>query len=296
MKKVLSNKWHIMVFVLPTVLFFTCIVIIPIAMSAFYSMLAWTTKTKPTLDYFVGFRNYVEMFTSKRSVFPDAVAHSLLYAACSVFLQLPFSLLLALLLARGVKGEGFYRNVYFIPVIISSVVIGQLWRKIYNNDYGLLNMFLRSIGAPTPKGGWLANKDTRLWATFVPVLWQFVGYHMLLMYGALKSISKDILEAAYVDGASGPRMALSIQIPLIKPMLKVCLSFSLIGSFKLFDMVKILTDGNRGTEVPATTMYREIFTVHHYGVGSAMAMFIVAECLVFTLLLNLIFKEQDQLR
>ena len=211
-------------------------------------------------------------------------------------MQLPFSLLLALLLARGVKGEGFYRNVYFIPVIISSVVIGQLWRKIYNNDYGLLNMFLRSIGAPTPKGGWLANKDTRLWATFVPVLWQFVGYHMLLMYGALKSISRDILEAAYVDGASGPRMAFSIQIPLIKPMLKVCLSFSLIGSFKLFDMVKILTDGNRGTEVPATTMYREIFTVHHYGVGSAMAMFIVAECLVFTLLLNLIFKEQDQLR
>ena len=64
MKKVLSNKWHIMVFVLPTVLFFTCIVIIPIAMSAFYSMLDWTTKTKPTLDYFVGFRNYVEMFTS----------------------------------------------------------------------------------------------------------------------------------------------------------------------------------------------------------------------------------------
>ncbi len=296
MKKVLSNKWHIMVFVLPTVLFFTCIVIIPIAMSAFYSMLDWTTKTKPTLDYFVGFRNYVEMFTSKRSVFPDAVAHSLLYAACSVFLQLPFSLLLALLLARGVKGEGFYRNVYFIPVIISSVVIGQLWRKIYNNDYGLLNMFLRSIGAPTPKGGWLANKETRLWATFVPVLWQFVGYHMLLMYGALKSISRDILEAAYVDGASGPRMAFSIQIPLIKPMLKVCLSFSLIGSFKLFDMVKILTDGNRGTEVPATTMYREIFTVHHYGGGSAMAMFIVAECLVFTLLLNLIFKEQDQLR
>ena len=252
MKNVLSNKWHIMVFVLPTVLFFTCIVIIPIAMSAFYSMLDWTTKTKPTFDYFVGFSNYVEMFTSKRSVFPDAVAHSLLYAGCSVFLQLPFSLLLALLLARGVKGEGFYRNVYFIPVIISSVVIGQLWRKIYNNDYGLLNLALQHMGLPTPKGGWLANKDTRLWATFVPVLWQYVGYHMLLMYGAL-------------------------------------------GSFKLFDMVKILTDGNRGTEVPATTMYREIFTVHHYGVGSAMAMFIVAECLIFTLLLNLIFKEQNQL-
>ena len=295
MRRILSNKWYIMVFVLPTVLFFTCIVIIPIVMSAYYSMLDWTSKTKATMEYFVGFRNYVEMFTDKRSVFSNAVIHSLLYAGASVFIQLPFSLLLALILARGVKGESFYRNVYFIPVIISSVVIGQLWRKIYNNDYGLLNMFLRSIGAPTPKGGWLANKETRLWATFVPVLWQYVGYHMLLMYGALKSISPDIIEAATVDGARGPRMAFGIQIPLIRPMLKVCLSFSLIGSFKLFDMVKILTDGNLGTEVPATTMYREIFSKKHFGVGSAMAMFIVAECLVFTLLLNVVFRERDAL-
>ena len=293
MKRVLSNKWHILAFVLPTVLFFTFIVIVPIAMSAYYSLLDWTTKTKATLEYFVGFRNYIEMFTSKRSVFPSAVVHSLLYAGASVFIQLPFSLLLALLLAKGIKAESFYRNVFFIPVIISSVVIGQLWRKIYNNDYGLLNLALQRLGMPTPKGGWLANKDTRLWATFVPVLWQYVGYHMLLMYGALKSISPDIIEAATMDGATGSRMAFSVQIPLIKPMLKVCLSFSLIGSFKLFDMVKILTDGNRGTEVPATTMYREIFTSHHFGVGSAMAMFIVAECLVFTLLLNLIFREQN---
>ena len=150
MKRFLSNKWHIAVFVLPTVLFFTFFVIVPIALSAFYSTLNWTTKTKPTLEYFVGFKNYIEMFTSKGSSFPRAVGHSLLYAAASVFLQLPLSLFLALLLSKGVKGEGFYRNLYFIPVILSSVVVGQLWRKIYNNDYGLLNLFLRFLGAETP--------------------------------------------------------------------------------------------------------------------------------------------------
>ena len=293
MKSVLSNKWHIMVFVLPTVLFFTFIVMVPIAMSGYYSTFDWTSKTSASPEYFVGFQNYIDMFTAKSSRFPDAFRHSMLYAGASVFLQLPFSLLLALILARGVKGEGMYRNVYFIPVIISSVVVGQLWRKIYNNDYGLLNLLLQSLGVATPKGGWLANKDTMLWATFVPMLWQYVGYHMLLMYGALKSISPDILEAATMDGATGPKLAFRIQIPLIKPMLKVCLTFSLIGSFKLFDMVKILTDGNVGTEVPATTMYREMFKLHHYGLGSAMAIFIVAECLVFTGLLNLVFRERD---
>ncbi len=293
MKKVLSNKWHIMVFVLPTVLFFTYFVMIPIVMSAFYSTLNWTSKTDSTFEYFVGFKNYIDMF-GPRFRFTQAAKNSLLYAGASVFIQLPFSLLLALLLARAPKGESFYRNVYFIPVIISSVVIGQLWRKIYNNDYGLLNLLLEQFGLQGPKGGWLANKQTRLWATFIPVLWQYVGYHMLLMYGALKSISPDILEAATVDGASGPRMAFQIQIPLIKPMLKVCLSFSLIGSFKLFDMVKILTDGNIGTEVPATTMYRTIFKQSQFGTGSAMAMFIVAECLLCTLLLNFIFRERKE--
>ncbi len=297
MKRVLSNKWSILIFVLPTVLFFTCIVMIPIIMSIFYSTLDWTPKTQPTLDYFIGIRNYIDMFTEKRATFPPAVAHSLIYAAVSVLIQLPFSLFIALLLSRNVKGESLYRNLYFIPVIISSVVVGQLWMKIYNNDYGPLNMLLRLLNIPTPKNGWLATKDTKMWAVFIPSLWQYVGYHMLLMYGALRSISPDIIEAATVDGATGARLALRIQIPLIKPMLKVCLSFSLIGSFKLFDTPYILLGfSTKNAELPAVSMYFEMFKNHRYGVGSAEAMFIVAECLAFTLLLNVLFREGKEKR
>lgn len=293
MKRVLSNKWSIMVFVLPTVLFFTCIVILPIITSVYYSMLDWTPKTKPTLEYFVGIQNYITMFTEKRATFPDAALHSLIYAAVSVFVQLPFSLFIALILSHGVKGENLYRNIFFIPVIISSVVVGQLWMKIYNNDYGPLNMLLRLFNLPTPKSGWLATKETKLWAVFIPNLWQYVGYHMLLMYGALRSISSDIIEAATVDGATGARLALKIQIPLIKPMLKVCLSFSLIGSFKLFDTPYILLGSSmKNAELPAVNMYFEMFKNHRYGVGSAEAMFIVVECLVFTVLLNILFREE----
>ncbi len=293
MKRVLSNKWSIMVFVLPTVLFFTGIVIIPIIMSVFYSTLDWTPQTAPSFEYFVGFQNYITMFTEKRATFPAAVEHSMLYAAASVFIQLPLSLIIALILARGVKGESLYRNLFFIPVIISSVVVGQLWMKIYNNDYGPLNMVLRLFNIPTPKNGWLATRTTKLWAVFIPSLWQYVGYHMLLMYGALRSISPDITEAAIVDGATGAKLALKIQVPLIKPMLKVCLSFSLIGSFKLFDTPYILLGlAAKNAELPAVTMYFEMFRNHRYGIGSAEAIFIVAECLVFTVLLNIIFREE----
>lgn len=299
MKKVLSNKWHIMVFVLPTLLFFTGIVVIPILMSVFYSVVDWSTETHvmPSIENFVGLQNYLDLFASKRPDFLRAVTNSLLYAGVSVFVQLPFSLLLALILSRGVRGENLYRNVFFIPVIISSVVISMLWLRIYDDKYGILNLLLRTfhLDSLIPAKGWIGDKATKLWAVFIPNLWQFVGYHMLLMYGALRSIPSDIVEAATVDGAGPVTMACRIQIPLIKPMLKVCLSFSLIGSFKLFDTPYLMLGrSTTNAELPAVTMYQLSFLQHKYSIGSANAMFIVAECLLFTVLLNLLFRESDE--
>ena len=292
MKRVFSNKWSIAVFVLPTVLFFTYIVIVPIFKSFYYSLLSEIPAKVGDQSKFVWFENYIKMFTpGRRNDFPGAVLNSLTYAGLSIFIQLPFSLLIALLLAHGVKGESLYRNAFFIPVVISSVVISLLWQRIYKDlvpaVYEIFNLTL-------PKNGFLANKDTKLMAVFIPSMWQYVGYHMLLMYGALKSIPTDVIEAATVDGASAPRMALRIQIPMIKPMLKVCLSFSLIGSFKLFDTPWILLERSN-KQLPALSMYVEMFSNHKYSYASAQAMFIVLECLVFTMLLNVLFKERDDL-
>ncbi|MBQ9856767.1 MAG: sugar ABC transporter permease, partial [Clostridia bacterium] len=196
MKRVLSNKWSIMVFVLPTVLFFTYIVIVPIFKSFWYSLLSEIPAKVGDKSEFVWFENYIKMFTpGRRNDFPGAVLNSLMYAGLSVFIQLPFSLLIALILANGIKGESMYRNVFFIPVVISSVVISLLWQRIYKD---LVPAIYQLLNLATPKNGFLANKDTKLMAVFIPSLWQFEGYHMLLMYGALKSIPTDIIEAATV--------------------------------------------------------------------------------------------------
>lgn len=290
MKRVLSNKWNILVFVLPTVLFFTYIVIVPIFKSFYYSLLSEIPAKVGDQSEFVWFENYIKMFTpGRRNDFPGAVLNSLKYAGLSIFVQLPFSLLIALILVKGIKGESLYRNLYFIPVVISSVVISLLWERIYKD---LVPAIYEGLGVALPKNGILANKDTKIMAVFIPGLWQYVGYHMLLMYGALKSIPTDIIEAATVDGANSARMALQIQIPMIKPMLKVCLSFSLIGSFKLFDTPWILLERSN-KQLPALSMYVEMFSNHKYSYASAQAMFIVFECLVFTVLLNILFKERN---
>ena len=291
MDKVLSDKRAICLFIIPSLLLFSFIIIAPIIISVQYSTLDWDGMSKGT---FVGFDNYYNLFFGVRSKFPQAVTNSLLFAAVSIFIQLPFSLLLALVISNGVKFENFYRCVYFIPVIISTVVIGQLWMKIYHPDYGLLNMLLRGLGLDGWTRSWLGTKETALMACFVPILWQYIGYHMLLYYGALKSISPDIYEAARIDGASGVRTAFSISIPLIKPMIKTSATFSLIGSLKVFDLIFVLTNGGpaSATEVPSTLMYKTIFRKLHYGEGSTMAIFIILECIVMSVLLQRLFKTE----
>lgn len=289
MDKLLRDKKAIFLFVFPALLVFVVAVILPICFSAYYSLLKWDGIGKGNL---VGLKNYFDLFVNNTDGFTKAIKNSFILAVLSVFIQLPLSLLLALVLSRGVKGENFFRTTYFIPVIISTVVIGQLWMKIYNPNYGMLNMLLKKIGLPFLAQPWLASTKTALAAAFIPIVWQYVGYHMLLMYAAIKSISTDIYEAAKIDGASEVQMASRITIPLIKPILQVCVVFAVTGSFKAFDLIYILTNGGplHSSEVPSTLMYNTIFDKYMYGYGSSMSIFIIVECLVFTLIIRKLFE------
>lgn len=290
MQKLLGDKKAIFLFVFPTFVVFTVIIILPIFFSGYYSLLNWDGFTN---SKFIGLQNYVDLFSNKSDGFTKGIKNSIILAVVSVGIQLPLSLLLALILSRGVKLEKFYRTVYFIPVIISTVVIGQLWMKIYHPNYGLLNILLNKWGLGALTTEWLGNTHTALGAVFVALLWQYVGYHMLLMYASAKSISTDIYEAAKIDGANEIRMATRITIPLMKPILKVCVVFSVIGSFKTFDLIYVLTNGGplHATDVPTTIMYTSIFAKYQYGYGSAMAIFIIVECLVATVLIQRAFGK-----
>ncbi|NLD50563.1 MAG: sugar ABC transporter permease [Clostridiaceae bacterium] len=292
MDRVLSDKKAIIIFVLPAFLLFAAIVIAPIFLSGYYSLLKWDGIGKGT---FIGVQNYIDLFVNSSEGFGKSVLNSIILALLSVFVQLPLALILALVLSSGVKGENFYRTVFFIPVIISTVVIGQLWMKVYNPSYGLLNTFLRGIRLESLQMPWLGDVRTSLLASFVPIVWQYIGYHMLLMYASIKTIPDEIYEAARIDGASPFKMAMKITIPLIRPILKVCVIFAIIGSLKVFDLVYILTNGGpvHSSEVPSTLMYNTIFHRYMYGSGSAMAVFIVIECLVFTVLVQKFFKVEE---
>lgn len=294
MSKVKNNKLAVFVFILPASLLFISIIILPIFMSGYYSMLDWDGIRE---GVFIGIDNYIKLFTSPTVKFTDSLIHVLLYAFISVFFQLPFSFLLAAILAKGVKGERFFLSVFFFPVLMSTTVIGQLWLKIYNPDYGVLNVFLRSIGLDEWCRTWLGDQNTVLAAVFVPMLWQYVGYHMLLMYAGIKSIPPQFSEAAKIDGANYRQIISKIIIPQLKPVLRMCVIFSVVGSLKSFDLIYILTKGGpaHASEVPSTLMVNMIFDRNRYGFGSAIAMFIIFLCFFFAVLIRKFFKVEEEL-
>lgn len=290
MEKIWGDKKAVAFFLFPSFIILCFIIIIPIGMSIYYSLLDWNGFGK---GIFIGWNNYIKLY--KDPAFIISIKNSLIFAFTSVIIQLPISLLLALIISKGVKFERFFVTVYFIPVIISTVVIGQLWMKIYHPEYGLLNTFLGTVGLGGLKREWLGSKDTALLSSVVPVLWQYIGYHMLLMYAGIKSISGDVFEAAKIDGASWAQTSLLVTIPMLKPILQVCITFAVIGSLKVFDLVYVLTRGGpaHASEVTSTLMVKTIFNGNQYGYGSAMAVFVIVECFVLYLLIGKLFKSDE---
>lgn len=292
MEKVRRNKIAICIFMLPAVVLFAMIIIIPICMSSYYSVLDWNGITK---GIFVGLDNFRELFTSKSAGFSKTLMNAMLLAVLSTFIQLPISLFFAITLGKGVKGEKFFVAVFFIPVLISTTVIGQLWLKIYNPDYGIVNAGLRFLGLDNLTNVWLGDQDTALFAVFIPILWQYVGYHMLLMYAGVKSISPELREAAKIDGATEWGIARHVTIPLLKPIIRICVIFAVTGSLKAFDLIYVLTNGGpaHASEVPSTLMVSMIFGRNRYGFGSAIAILIIFLCFFFAILIRKLFRTEE---
>ena len=285
----------IFLFLLPALLLFVGMLIAPIIMSIYYSLFNWNglRALNPSND-FVGLKNYATLF-NERIQFGNALKNAFILAGLSVFLQLPFSLALALALGKKIKGERAFLSIYFLPVLISTVVIGQLWLKIYNPEYGILNTFLRALGYDGENIRWLGDQSIALGSVFVPTLWQYVGYHMLLLYAGVKGVSPELREAAKLDGCTDWQVNWNVVIPTIKPIIKVSVIFAVTGSLKSFDLIYVLTNGGpmKATEVPSIIMINQLFKANQYGIGSAIAVLLIILCFFFAILIGFIFKERD---
>lgn len=285
----------IFLFLLPALLLFFGILVAPIISSVYNSLYQYEGFSGDKT--FVGIQNYVDLFENKAVYdFGTALKNAFILAALSVFIQLPLSLGLALMLGKGIKGERFYLSVYFMPVLISAVVIGALWSKIYNPTYGILHYFMEKLGIANlmPATGFVGDPDTALIAVFIPTIWQYVGYHMLLMYAGVKSVSPELREAAMLDGATDGQVDRYIVIPSIKQIIKVSVIFAITGSLKSYDLIKVFAGSNYNVpyNVPSLMLVRNVLGGHG-GIGSAIAVMMIILCFAFAIIINQIFKERD---
>ena len=298
MKRKSQNR-TIFLFLLPALILFVGLLIAPIVMSLYYSFFKWNGMSAER--EFIGFSNYIQIFKDPIINVGSALVNAFVLAFLSVFIQLPFSLALALVLGKKIRGERAFLSIYFLPVLISTVVIGQLWLKIYNPDYGIINSALRGLGLLGEKDFilWLGDTESKalvLGSVFVPTLWQYVGYHMLLLYAGVKGISPELREAAKLDGATDWQVNRYVVIPGIKSILKVSVIFAVTGSLKSYDLIYILTNGGpqHATEVPSTVMIKQLFQSNRYGVGSAIAVLLILLCFLFAIIIGAAFKERDE--
>ncbi|MNP07127.1 Lactose transport system permease protein LacF [compost metagenome] len=188
-----------------------------------------------------------------------------------------------MVLAARIKGANLFRKIYLIPMLLSSVAIAQLWLRIYHPTNGIVNSLLVSIGFANPPA-WLAEPTLVLFALFIPILWQYAGFYILIYYAALKNIPTSLEEAAKIDGASALQIAWKIKLPLAMEVIKVTIVLAVVGSLKYFDLIFVMTDGgpNGSSEVMASYMYHQAFRAYDFGYGSAIGFFLLVICLVIT--------------
>jgi raffinose/stachyose/melibiose transport system permease protein len=291
MKNVMSNKFVITLYTLPALLLILVLIYIPITLSGYYGLMDWDGIGEMK---FIGLENYITLVQDK--VFWTSTWHSFqlaIFSAASLLLYLGISLVLA----SKIKGSDLLRKIYLIPMLLSSVAIAQLWMKIFDPNNGMANRLLEIFGVEnTPL--WLADPEIALYSIFIPVIWQYAGFYILIYYAALKNVPDEVIEAAKIDGANALQIAFRIKLPLISGIFKVTIMLAVVGSLKYFDLIYVMTGGgpNGASEVIASYMYKEAFKLNNFGYGSALGFGLLVICLVMTWLTSKLTKSNDDVQ
>ena len=289
MRSVLGNKKSIAVFVLPAFIIYAIFVLFPIGYNIYMSLFDTDLMSKPT---FVGLKNYTSLFTD--GTFTHALNNNILMVIGSLIAHMPLAMFFANAIFKKIRGSKFFQTVFFLPCVICGVAVGLTWTFVYNGNYGLLNAFLKAIGFGGMQQVWLSNKKLALICIIVVVMWQYVGYHMVIQLAAMRNIDASFYEAAEIDGATSWQQFKSITFPLIKPILKIDAVLIITGSLKYYDLVAVMTSGgpNHATEVMSTYMYYEAFNVLKYGYACAIGVILMVLCVCSVGLSNLAFRTE----
>ncbi|MEY8533641.1 sugar ABC transporter permease [Blautia pseudococcoides] len=259
------NRWGI-VFILPQLISLVCLGIIPIVIAFVLSFFDWNGFSSPV---FTGLQNFKEVFTDPDTAM--AIKNTLLYSAIYVPCSIVLSLGLAMLLNKA-WGKMFYRAVFFLPQIVTSVGIAVVWSWIYQPQFGILNMILKFFGIQGKE--WLRDPSTAMGAVIVMSIWWGLGYNIVLFLAGLQNVPRTYVEAAKIDGANERQVFSNITVPLISPTTLLVTITTMINAFQVFDQMFLLTSGGpaKKTYTMAIHIYQTAFKSYELGKASTAAL------------------------
>ena len=265
----------IVVFLVPAVFFLVVFLLYPLISSFQLSLLDWNGLG--TGERFVGMANWLRLAQDR--LFWKALGNNLELAFFSVLFQMPIALLLAVVLDEASKGSRILKILYFLPLLMSSVALGVVFKNIYDPNFGPINGFLTAIHLDAFVRDWLGDPRLALGSVIAVVCWQNIPFYMVLFLAGLSSFPRELGEAARLDGASETTIFWRIKLPHLQGTVRTAVMLAVVGSMRYFDLIFIMTDGgpDGASELMATYMFRTVFSSFQLGYGStvALAMFLI---------------------
>lgn len=291
MRSVLGNRLTIGWLLLPSIILYTVSVIAPIIWSGYYSLFDWSGFGEQT---FIGFGNFAMMIGDAELW--GAVGNTLVFTLWQIVLQVGGGLALAVLLSRLPIFQRAFQTMYYLPVIISTVALAQMFKKIFAvTPTGLVNQVLSQFNPAWEHFEWLSSVDRALGMVIATVGYKDIPIYMLIFFAALLTVPREFEEAASIDGASAWQTFWRIKIPHLRPAIAANVVLVLNSSLREYDVPRLLTGGGplQASETQALYMYKQAFTSMRYGYGSAIAVFIVIQALVFAVVVRRLLRERE---
>ena len=276
MQKRLSfmRKWSPILFVVPALVFYLVFVIYPALNTIWLSLCEWNGVGVNKV--FVGLDNYKTLV--RDPLVWLALRNNVIWILVTIFMPTVLALLLAVALTTPrLKGVTFFRVTLFMPSILSMVVVAIVWKWIFNQSFGTLNALLKTIGLSSLRTSWLGNPKTALGSLLGAGSWTHYGFCMVIFLAALQGMDETYIEAAMIDGANAFQRFVFVKVPLLRNTITLVVLNSMIGSFKVFDIIWTSTQGGpyHSSEVISTYLYTQAFMMNKTGIGAAAAIFLM---------------------
>jgi raffinose/stachyose/melibiose transport system permease protein len=284
-----KNKMAFIVYVLPVLVFITLVVYIPFIMSMCYSFTEWNGISREAK--FIGLENFKIIFTEDGS-FKDSALFTLKFSVLFIVITNILAMITAVMLNKEIKTSNMLRAGFFVPYILSLVIVGFIWKFIFIQGFDTLE---KMTNLNFFSWSWLGDAKLAFWSVLFVSIWQSVGFYIVIYIAGLQSISFELIEAAIVDGARSTTRFFKVVIPLIMPSVTACVFLSLTNSIKVFDVIVSLTNGGPGGATTSITydIYKEAFQNNSYGYGTAKALLLFLAILVITLIQVKFFKSKE---